>query len=106
MASLPSAERHGSWGAASYSQTRCLLAPKTDTIDCEAQPYEIGNRALSHLDADGVFYIRGVRYTMVSKDEGGTLEVVHMVKYGLQNEMLTHQCMIYDFTKETWFLSS
>ena len=71
MASLPSAERHGSWGAASYSQTRCLLAPKTDTIDCEAQPYEVGNRALSHLDADGVFYIRGVRYTMVSKDEGG-----------------------------------
>ena len=38
---------------------------------------KLENRALSHLDADGVFYIRGVRYAMVSKDEGGYIGVVY-----------------------------
>ena len=71
MAQMLPVQRTPSFGGGQYSQTRKLLAPKTDTIDMEANPYDIGNRPLKHLDQDGVFYIRGVKYTMIPKEDGG-----------------------------------
>jgi serine/threonine protein kinase len=70
MAKLPIA-RTPSFGDGNYSQTRRLLAPRADTIDMEANPYDFGNRPLKHLNGDGVFYIRGVKYVMVPKEDGG-----------------------------------
>ena len=47
-----------------------LLAPPIASIDCEALPYTEENNALTVLGSDGVFYVRGVKYTI---DEGGYL---------------------------------
>ena len=42
-----------------------LRAPPIAPIDREANPPEIGNRRLTELNADGIIYIRGVKYTLL-----------------------------------------
>ena len=54
-----------------FAKTSVLLAPKTEIIDCEARGYCKGNRPLTNLGKDGVFYIRGVKYQVLPREKGG-----------------------------------
>ena len=47
-----------------YSRMSQLLAPRVDTIDAEANSFVEGNRPLTELDEDGIFFIRGVKYSL------------------------------------------
>ena len=61
-----------------------LLAPPIATIDCEAKRYTETNAPLTELKADGVIYIRGVKYTLVSYLGGGAFGKVWKAKRELE----------------------
>jgi serine/threonine protein kinase len=60
-----------SFRAETYKKTATLLAPSVDPIDQEALDYTLGNCPLKTLKENGEFFIRGVKYTLVPRTQGG-----------------------------------
>jgi len=47
-----------------HPSVETLRAPPIASIDCEANPAGIGNRPITELEADGEFFILGIKYTL------------------------------------------
>ena len=60
-----------------FDAVQKLLAPITDPVDAAAFPYDQGNPKLDRINHGGAFYIRGVKYNLVPRDDE-SLDYHHM----------------------------